>query len=234
MHTQRENSTLIALREVRSLEGERRRKEQLQQEEEARRLVVQAEETSRAEWLAREAATREQSLAMQRREEARLREKEVLRLRKELSQQTIEITRLRQEGEALRRTLLDRSVRVAPPAPSANPIPWVAGAVVGVVALAMFWGPSKTSTVTTPMPPLAMSCPAPAVKTIPLPPPPTIQAPRSPVGEGRPKATPKTHRPIPPAPTQVVRPPECDGTDPLCGLDVQRISDEGKKPWGIR
>jgi len=234
MQTQRENSTLIALREVRSLEVERRRKEQNHQEAEARRLVAQVEETRRSERLAREAAMREQSLAAQRREEARLREEEVTRLQNELSQKENEITRLRQEGEVSRRALRERPVLVAPPSSKANPILWVACAVVSAVVLVMALGPSQTSPAPRSMPSVAMARPAPIAKTISPPPATTVLAPGTPVVEGRPKSPTKPHRPTPPTTGQSIRPPDCDGTDPLCGIDIRRISDEGKQRRGIR
>ena len=233
MQTQRENSTLFALREVRSLEAERRRKEQLRQEEEARRSIAEVEENRRTEQLAREAAMREQTMAMRRSEENLLREKEVLRLRNELSQRENEITRLRKEGETSRQALPSRTAMVAPTPHKVSPIPWVACAVFSVLALAMALGRFKTPQAASPKQPLAMSCPTPAAMSIPLPPTPTIQAPRSPVVEGRQKSHDKTRRRPPPSPAQSISKPQCDGSDPLCGIDVQRLSDEGKKPRGI-
>jgi hypothetical protein len=231
MSNRNEASSLVALRELRDME--RRRIHEAEQAqamvEKERREREEARLRAEAERLARQEAERQ---AAQAREMA-----ESLRLRRELDGARSEIAALR--GQLDRATLAQVQLAVAAPLPPmtaparARPFAWLgltAGAtmLVGALALSAALRPRDGRAVSVAIPaPSAPACPSPVFpEPRPLPvTPPAVAPPAARKLAPRP-------RPAPPVrPHESGKPPStnrCDGTDPLCGIDLGAIDDVGK------
>jgi hypothetical protein len=162
---------------------------------------------------------------------------ESLRLRRELDGARSEIAALR--GQLDRATLAQVQLAVAAPLPPmtaparARPFAWLgltAGAtmLVGALALSAALRPRDGRAVSVAIPaPSAPACPSPVFpEPRPLPvTPPAVAPPAARKLAPRP-------RPAPPVrPHESGKPPStnrCDGTDPLCGIDLGAIDDVGK------
>ena len=226
MQQRLENSTLIALRELRGYEQERQLAERRKKEEEVR----QAREHKEQARLAEEAA-RERALERQLRTDLQHAEEEIRLLRQEADR------RMREATQALQAPVSVPEARASPiSAPPARRRRWLAvsacttllaGALVLLIGLRRDSSmltenprqdPSRTRSVVSALSPKAGSAaPANAVAT-------PQAALVGPVESGRqrpPTPHPRVQRPIrkpnPPKPT-------CDGTDPLCGLPFNALA----------
>ena len=232
MEQRLENSTLIALRELRSYEKERLLAERRKQEEEAR----QARDDREHRRLAEEAA-REQALEKQLRTDLQRAEEEIRLLKQEADR------RMRETNHALQALQALASVPQAPTStdyvPSLRRGHWLAVSGCTAVlssALVLLIGLRRdpaTPAMRSGQPP---SCPASVVSalsptpasaeptnTVPTLPP----AGSGPVESGR-QPPPSTHPRKPGIPHTLRKPnppkPTCDGTDPLCGLTVNSMA----------
>jgi hypothetical protein len=231
MEQRLESSTLIALRELRSYEQERRLAERRKREEEVRQARERKERERQVEESARERALENQ-------------------LRMDLQRTQEEVARLRLEA--------DRHAREAtrPPPPSASvasalalPVPavpvrrgkWLAWGCTAILAgaLVLLLGVRRNSAVPAQYQGHNLShdfsCPAPTVPAplkaaVPSALAPPMTSPQT-VASGsvelnlREQRLPAPHPRVPAASRPIRKPkppkPICDGTDPLCGLDFK-------------
>jgi hypothetical protein len=224
MEQRLENSTLIALRELRGYEKQRqlaeRREEQAHQARERQEREQKAEE-----------AAREQALEKQLRTDLQRAEDEIRLLKQEADRRMGEANHARQASQAL------ASIPQAPAspvcAPSARRGSWLAasgGAALLASALVLLIGMHRNasmpannsqqdpscaiSTVSAPAPTSAAAEPASTASALP----PAVS---DPVGSRRHRPTiPHPRRPVRPHASRKPNPPVCDGTDPLCGITV--------------
>ena len=233
MEQRLENSTLIALRELRGYENERQLAERRKKEEEARL----ARERKEQERLAEEAA-RERALEKQLRTDLRQAEEELCLLRQEADRHAREATQAQQALRAF--TSVPRPSSTPSPTPPSRRGHWLAAsgcASLLASVLVMAAGFRHSTSIATesnqrnapraqaiaPMAPLASPSTAPANGIAPAQSttagpvegssqrPATLPHPRI---SGRPHTT---RKPIPSKPS-------CDGTDPLCGLNINSMT----------
>jgi hypothetical protein len=228
MEQRLENSTLIALRELRGYEKERQLAER--RAEEAR----QARERKQREQKAEEAA-REQALEKQLRTDLQRAEEEIRLLKQEADRRSREANHALQAWQAL------TSVPQAPASPGSSSAArrgsWlVAAGGIALLASAFIlligvrrspsmpaetsrrnpWCP--VSTVSAPSPTSASAAPAGTAATLP-------PAGSGPVENSRQRPPiPRPRTPGLPHAPRKPNPPSCDGNDPLCGLTVNSMA----------
>ena len=231
MEQRLENSTLIALRELRGYEKERQLAERRKQEEEARLARERKEREQKAE-----EAAREQALEIQLRTDLQRAEEEIRVLKQEADR------RMREAPHALQALQSLASAPQAPASPvsaalSARRGNWlVASGCAALLASVLVIGLRRDSSMPAETFQQNTSCleavsPAPSPKTVAATPTTEVARTQSTVSEasesGRqrpPIPHPRTpgvpHPPRKPSPPK----PTCDGTDPLCGLTVNSIA----------
>lgn len=242
MSAHNENSSLVALRELREMERRRLHDEQqvAARVEKERLEQERAQSRAREERLAREHAEHE---AAQARESA-----ESTRLRRELDVARSEMAQLR--GQLLSSSMaLARAASLAPSAPVAvanrsRPWGWMA-ASIGATLLAgglaistivqsngdsapFVHQPSKAAPACPKSPSLAPSASGPAATR---PPEPAASASAKLGPKPRPTASARPKVDTKPAAKPVAKPTSgnaCDGTDPLCGIDSNVMDDMAK------
>ena len=232
MEQRLENSTLIALRELRGYEKERQLAERRKKEEEARLEHARREQARLAE-----EAARERALERQLRTDLQRAEEEIRLLRQEADRRKREATQALQALKAL------ASASQAPAAPASAP--WsrrgkwlaasgctalLASALVLLIGLrhnasmpaeSPVQNPSCPDSVVSALSPTSASAKTAATVS-------TLQAAGSGPVESVRQRPPIPHPRTPGVPHTMRKPnppkPICDGTDPLCGLTVNSIA----------
>lgn len=219
MQTHKENSTLVALRELRAYEQDRVQSEK--KEEEARK----ARERKEQERLAEEAANREAEAARERALEQQLRH-DLENAEEQLRQLRLEAERRVREAAQAARAFVAPTLTAATTRPGkGSRIAWGSSAVFAVALLVVGLGrfgtsqpielPRPMSSCPEPVPVAAIPVlPAPTAHPMNPPPPVSVKHPQPPLRPRGPIAPRVPRKPVP-------RPPTCDGTDPLCGLPIK-------------
>jgi hypothetical protein len=221
MQERRESSTLVALRELRVLEQDRALTEKRRREQEAEEVARLERDRIERERLAKGAAlhaaevAREQALEKQLRLDLQRTQDELHRARLEAERRVLAA------AQAARQAIADAaSVIPSPKGRHGLLAAWACSALLtGALLLLLVGRPS-------PLPPLLATEPARSCPEIPAPVPPPatveINPPQSKPAKV-PAVPPRTHVSASPrVPSKLVAPkPICDGTDPLCGLDIK-------------
>jgi hypothetical protein len=232
MEQRLENSTLIALRELRGYEKERELAERRKQEEAARLARERKEQERQAE-----AAARERALEKQLRMDLQRAEAEIRLLRQEADRRMREATQALQALQAL--TSVPKVPSLPAPAHPARRGSWLAASgctalLASVLVLVIGFRraplmPTEDSrrnascmeaVAPAASPKTAVSAPATEVATAQS----TVSGP---IESGRQR--PPTPHPLRPGIPHTIRKPNppkptCDGTDPLCGLNINSIA----------